>query len=196
MGLKILGGMAKGHTINIPKGDKFRPTSIRLKRRLFDFRQDWEGYTFVDLCAGSGSVGLESWSRGADQLFLIENNKQTFSLLKKNIEQLKKKYTEKMQCHNIQAVNKSAKTWVTNTLPQVLDEFENVVLFFDPPYHDSKLYQDVFHHVYENYTNRSLEFWIESDRTKGIPLEKWVEMGGEPLKSYLQGTSFLILFEP
>ena len=62
MGLKILGGIAKGNTINIPKNGSFRPTSIRLKRRLFDFRQNWEGYTFIDLCAGSGAVGIESWS--------------------------------------------------------------------------------------------------------------------------------------
>ena len=72
MSLKILGGKAKGFTISVPPADTIRPMQVMLKRRVFDSYQNLEGVTFVDLCAGSGAVGLEAWSRGADEIYYSE----------------------------------------------------------------------------------------------------------------------------
>ena len=72
MSVKILGGFARGLNLLVPKGDLIRPTSIMLKRRVFDFFQRMDDKIFIDLCAGSGAVGLEAWSRGA-QKFISTN---------------------------------------------------------------------------------------------------------------------------
>ena len=195
MGLKILGGIAKGHMINIPKNGSFRPTSIRLKRRLFDFRQNWEGYTFIDLCAGSGAVGIESWSRGADKVFLVEKNRQTANLLKSTIKNLSQKFKSELNEREIFCINRPAKNWLDNEFESILEKNDNIVIFFDPPYHEIKLYKQVYDIIKPSFSKSELELWIESDRTKGLSLEKWQDIAGEPSKSYIQGTSFLILIE-
>ena len=72
--MQIIGGLAKGHGLCVPRG--IRPTSTLLKRKLFDSHQTWEAVNFIDLCAGSGSVGLEAWSRGAKSVCLVEQGAQ------------------------------------------------------------------------------------------------------------------------
>jgi hypothetical protein len=74
MSIQILGGLARGRTLDVPTGNLIRPTSVMLRRRLFDARQDMSSFHFYDLCSGSGSVGIEAWSRGAEALFLNEKN--------------------------------------------------------------------------------------------------------------------------
>ena len=88
MSLKILGGFARGQILAVPKGDLIRPTSVMLKRRIYDFYQDLSGVTFIDLCAGSGAMGFEAWSRGARRIYLNEVNRHVLMTLEENRENL------------------------------------------------------------------------------------------------------------
>ena len=88
MSIKILGGFARGQILSVPKGDIIRPTSVLLKRRIFDFYQDMDEVVFVDLCAGSGAMGFEAWSRGAALVFLNETNRHVSKILQENRENL------------------------------------------------------------------------------------------------------------
>jgi 16S rRNA (guanine966-N2)-methyltransferase len=78
--MRISGGIAKGRTIRTKrlfskasKAEELRPTSSKVREALFDIIRDRiEGAIFVDLYAGTGTVGLESLSRGAREAIFVE----------------------------------------------------------------------------------------------------------------------------
>jgi 16S rRNA (guanine966-N2)-methyltransferase len=87
--IKVLGGEKKGKSIFAVKGDELRPTSGKVKAAIFNILGDKiQDAHFLDLFAGSGSVGIEALSRGANHVTFIEKDKKHFKLLKKNIEQV------------------------------------------------------------------------------------------------------------
>jgi 16S rRNA (guanine(966)-N(2))-methyltransferase RsmD len=83
--MRIIGGEAKGRTLHFPSGSKERPTSDFLREALFNILGSLQDKTFLDLFAGSGSVGLEAASRGAQGIFFVEKNKHLVKVIKKNI---------------------------------------------------------------------------------------------------------------
>jgi 16S rRNA (guanine966-N2)-methyltransferase len=84
--MRIIGGKAKGRTLQFPSGSKERPTSDFLREALFNLLGPLQNKTFLDLFAGSGSVGLEAASRGAQGIFFIEKNKRLVEVIRKNIQ--------------------------------------------------------------------------------------------------------------
>tara|TARA_R110002072_G_scaffold64203_1_gene159056 strand:+ start:31340 stop:31921 length:582 start_codon:yes stop_codon:yes gene_type:complete len=191
MSLKILGGLANSRSLFVPKGDLIRPTSIRLKRRLFDSRQDWSGKTFIDLCAGSGAIGIEAWSRGAEGLVLNEANKKVGITLKKNIELLKSEYSDEFIDRPIRSFNMKAEEWLKT---YEHDDRLDVVVFLDPPYHLKKVYEKCIGTLRSN--SFVGELLIESDRQKGPKQEELEQLVGHaPIKVYEQGTSFIQVFK-
>jgi 16S rRNA (guanine966-N2)-methyltransferase len=84
--MRIIGGKAKGRTLHFPSRSKERPTSDFLREALFNLLGPLQNQTFLDLFAGSGSVGLEAASRGAQVVYFVEKNKQLVDVIKKNIQ--------------------------------------------------------------------------------------------------------------
>ena len=72
--------------MHFPSGSKERPTSDFLRETLFNLLGLLQYKTFLDLFAGSGSVGLEAASRGAQSVFFVEKNKHLVEVIKKNIQ--------------------------------------------------------------------------------------------------------------
>ena len=80
--MRISGGIAKGRKVGtkrlfpkLSKDEELRPTSSKVREALFDIIRDKiEGASFVDLFAGTGTVGLESLSRGARKAIFVEPN--------------------------------------------------------------------------------------------------------------------------
>ena len=89
---RIIAGKHRGRRLEVPAGDKVRPTAERLREALFSILQHREpplaGARFVDLFAGSGAVGLEALSRGAGHLTAIESDRTAAAVLRRNIEKL------------------------------------------------------------------------------------------------------------
>lgn len=88
MGLVITGGEHRGRKL-LTDSDSLhvRPTSGKVREALFSaLGGRAEGAAFVDLFAGSGAVGLEAYSRGASEVFLVENHPKSWPLLKANCE--------------------------------------------------------------------------------------------------------------
>lgn len=83
--MRITGGEAKGRTLSFPSKSKERPTSDFLREALFDLLGSLKGKIFLDLFAGSGSVGLEAASRGAQEVCFVEKNKNLVEVINKNI---------------------------------------------------------------------------------------------------------------
>ncbi|MDR1451798.1 MAG: 16S rRNA (guanine(966)-N(2))-methyltransferase RsmD [Helicobacteraceae bacterium] len=83
---KIIGGTLKGRKICLPQTSGARPTKSIACESVFDSLQNKiAGYAFVETFAGSGSVGLEAISRGADSAIFIERDRAVFKLLEQNI---------------------------------------------------------------------------------------------------------------
>ena len=71
--MRITGGEFGGRTLLVPKTDAIRPTQDRVRESLFSILQpEIGGSVFLDLFAGSGSVGLEALSRGAAHTTFVE----------------------------------------------------------------------------------------------------------------------------
>lgn len=190
MSLKILGGRLRGLSLVSPPENITRPTSTMLRRRIFDSHQDMQGVVFIDLCAGSGSIGFEAYSRGAKEIHFVEKNFQAVSSVKKNILNAEKLTSDDNAFH----LHKSdGLKWLKTFLAQE-QETKNVVIFFDPPYEEKTLYEDII----KTLKNSSFagEFWIESCRQKGLAPETIIRWWGEDFsKLYWQGTSYLGIYE-
>lgn len=197
--VSILGGFAKGLSLMVPNGTLIRPTSVLLKRRIFDSFQDLSGYTFVDLCAGSGAIGLEACSRGANRIYLVEPHRAVFSILSKNVGNFSSKYNAK-NLFTIEPVAKFAEKWMV----KFFDDYkrredlnqQKTVLFLDPPYEEKKVYRSIISYLGSDSCFKG-QLWIESDRQKGLSIEELeaqlkmynLEIG----KIFKQGTSFIAI---
>ena len=78
--MRIISGKFKGHKLNIPKNFLIRPTTDRFKESLFSiinsekYSSNIDGKYFLDLCSGSGGIGIEAFSRGAKKVYMIDKN--------------------------------------------------------------------------------------------------------------------------
>lgn len=91
--MKISGGIAKGRRTATKRlftktsdGERLRPTSSKVREALFDIiRNKIKGSSFVDLYAGTGTVGLEALSRGASIAIFVEPNELRIRTIKNNV---------------------------------------------------------------------------------------------------------------
>lgn len=83
--MRITGGSARGRKIYAPKSDSVRVTSDRIRETLFDILPPMEGTMFLDIYAGTGSVGIEALSRGSAGAVFIEKDTGHAEALRKNI---------------------------------------------------------------------------------------------------------------
>ena len=82
---KIITGTAKGKILDTLAGDATRPTSERIKEAMFSSIQfDIENRRVLDVFAGSGQLGLEALSRGAESCMFIDSSREAIEIVKKN----------------------------------------------------------------------------------------------------------------
>lgn len=85
--MRITGGQAKSRVLASPKGLKIRPTTDQVREAIFNIiGQDLSGLNVLDLFAGTGSLGLESLSRGALSALFIDSSQESINLIKRNLE--------------------------------------------------------------------------------------------------------------
>ncbi|MFH1940916.1 MAG: 16S rRNA (guanine(966)-N(2))-methyltransferase RsmD [bacterium] len=85
--LRIIGGSAGGRKLLGPRGLEFRPTTGRVKEYIFScLGDDVKGARLLDLFAGTGSLGIEALSRGAEEVVFVERSSESVRILTKNIE--------------------------------------------------------------------------------------------------------------
>ena len=83
---RIIGGSAGGRRLQTPKGDLTRPTSDRVREALFSILGDVSGARVLDLYAGSGALGIEALSRGAESALFVERDRRALAALRRNLE--------------------------------------------------------------------------------------------------------------
>ncbi|MDR0467999.1 MAG: 16S rRNA (guanine(966)-N(2))-methyltransferase RsmD [Campylobacteraceae bacterium] len=122
--VNIVGGKFKGKKLLLPPLESTRSTKAILKSSYFNTIQfDIVDKIFIEVFAGSGSIGLEAISRGAKKAFFIEKNRAAFDILRKNCSSL-----DRVNC---EAVFGDAFEELTKIM-QKIDE--KVYLYFDPPF--------------------------------------------------------------
>lgn len=123
--MRIIAGLARGRKIITPEGTGTRPTSDRVKESIFGILQfKLSGKRVLDLFAGSGSLGLESLSRGASYCVFVDKDNGSIQAVSKNVKSL----GFESQCDILQADFAQA----IKRLSSRRSQFD--FIFMDPPY--------------------------------------------------------------
>jgi 16S rRNA (guanine966-N2)-methyltransferase len=128
--VRVIAGQFRGRKLRTLSGLDTRPTSDRLRETLFNvLAPRVEGASFLDLCSGSGAVGIEALSRGARRLVVVERSRSACSVIKENVELL--------------GAGAQAEILNRDVISGLKRLRENSaafdIIYFDPPY-DSDLY--------------------------------------------------------
>jgi 16S rRNA (guanine966-N2)-methyltransferase len=122
--MRVVGGTLRSRALRAPKGDKTRPTTDRVREALFSILQadgGWLDKRVLDLYAGTGALGIEALSRGAESCTFVERDRDALMALRDNVESL----------GLTKQVRIVAKT-VDSARREITGEF--ALIFVDPPY--------------------------------------------------------------
>lgn len=122
--MRVIAGKCRSLPLKTPPGDGTRPTTDRTKETLFNVLMPYiPGCRFLDLFAGSGGIGIEALSRGAQSCCFVENNRKAIKIIEDNLAFTKlKPDAEVLQMDAVSAI-------------RYLDGKEQFdVVFMDPPY--------------------------------------------------------------
>ena len=121
--VRILGGQWKRTPLPVPVSAGLRPTPSRVRETLFNWLgQDLSGWRVLDAFAGSGALGLEAASRGADEVCLLERDPALVRALQATQARLK--------ANQVQVLQADALSWMAQ--PQRAGRFD--LVFLDPPF--------------------------------------------------------------
>jgi len=125
--MRIIAGKFRGRRLKRPPSNRTRPTSDRLRETLFNVLSPRiEGALFLDLCAGTGAVGIEALSRGAEHVTFVDQSQTMCALIEANVKALKIDEDE------IEVVTAEALEFLRRPAKKQAERFD--IIFFDPPY--------------------------------------------------------------
>ena len=136
--MRVIGGKFRSRPLHSLRGMNLRPTADRLRETLFNVlgagnAAAFEGKVWFDLCAGTGAVGIEALSRGANKVYFVESSASAATLIRRNLDSLK-----------VQSGFEVLKEDAARALRQL--EARNITadfVFLDPPYRLEKIYTQV-----------------------------------------------------
>ena len=136
--MRVIGGKFRSRPLHSLRGMDLRPTADRLRETLFNVlgagnAAASEGKVWFDLCAGTGAVGIEALSRGANKVYFVESSASAATLIRRNLDSLK-----------VQSGFEVLKEDAARALRQL--EARNITadfVFLDPPYRLEKIYTQV-----------------------------------------------------
>lgn len=127
--MRIITGSARGTSLQTLEGEVTRPTPAVVKEAIFSSIQfDIDGRTMLDLFAGSGQMGLEALSRGAEKCTFVDGNKEAVSIITANAKKTKLYPKTNILCMDWEQYIKSAAK---------RNSFD--IVFLDPPYAENIL---------------------------------------------------------
>jgi len=126
--MRVIAGKAKGHHLKAPKRTATRPATDLVRGAIFSILEtiadNWS--QVLDLFSGSGALGIEALSRGAERVDFVEHNRRCCDIIKQNLE--KTRLTEQAHVYCCSVVKALS----------FLDKEYNIILM-DPPYSDSSI---------------------------------------------------------
>jgi len=168
--IRISGGELKGRKLKSPGKLAIRPTPEKVRQALFSIWQTMiPGCVFIDLCAGTGIMGIEALSRGAASAIFVDNQRAAITLIRKNLESLD--LLEKGTLEQDDAVRFVAGSTLAELPGRLL-------VYADPPYRDFRVY-------------RQLIEMLGAKARSGVPMELGVEHRGALPSCDTDGLSFI-----
>ena len=158
MSIRVCAGLYRSRKIECPaKG--VRPTTDRVKQAIFStLPLAIEGALVLDLFAGSGNLGIEALSRGAEQVTFVDGSKDCSRIIEKNLRLL-----------DALAHARIVRAEASSFLEHCRDEFD--VIFMDPPYNKG-LASELAPHVY-TFVKTGGVLVIEHSPHEPIPIQPW-----------------------
>ena len=136
--MRVIAGKFRSRPLHSLRGLDLRPTADRLRETLFNVLGAgnpavFEGRVWLDLCAGTGAVGIEALSRGASKIYFVESSSEAAGLIRRNLDSL-------AVANGFEVLKED----VTRALRKL--EARSVTasfIFLDPPYSMEKIYGEV-----------------------------------------------------
>jgi 16S rRNA (guanine(966)-N(2))-methyltransferase RsmD len=117
--MKINSGVFKNISLDIQKNSHFRPTTAICRKSIFDTICSLESKSFLDVFSGSGMIGFEAASRGAQRVSFVEMNKKYLNQIIEN--------SKKLDYNNFTFLRRDAQRFIKKC-----DNYD--IIFADPPY--------------------------------------------------------------
>jgi 16S rRNA (guanine(966)-N(2))-methyltransferase RsmD len=125
--MRIISGSARGRKLKEPQGLDTRPTTDKVKESLFNIIQfELEGRRVLDLFAGTGQLGLEALSRGAERCTFVDQRREAAALVRENVKLCR--FEDRARVAQEEALS---------FLSSCREKFD--VVFLDPPYQSGLL---------------------------------------------------------
>tara|TARA_B100001123_G_scaffold433402_1_gene558052 strand:+ start:990 stop:1541 length:552 start_codon:yes stop_codon:yes gene_type:complete len=181
--MRIIAGQYKGKRLNVPEGGDIRPTSERARESLFNILEHGleadvlRDERVLDLCCGTGALGLEALSRGAVHATFVDNNQQAVGLTKKNIAAL--------------GAQSKSDVVLANAVQLPAAKAPVALVLTDPPYHANLFAPMVESMKHSGWLRKGTILSMEQDKRNAMP-----EIAGLSLvKDRTYGKTRLCLFE-
>jgi len=183
--MRIIAGKFRGRKLKSPPSAQTRPTSDRLRETLFNvIAPRIEGARFLDLCAGTGAVGIEALSRGAEHVTFVDQSRKLCGLVEANLDALR------IDDNEFETVTADASDYLRRHAKKERESFD--LIFFDPPY--AADYEAVLSFIAERgnqlLSNEGIVI-VEHHKKKDLPDEVGSLQGYRTLK---QGDSALSFY--
>lgn len=157
--IRIIGGEFKGRRLKVLSQPGLRPTSDRVRETIFNWLQGYvSGARVLDLFAGTGALGLEALSRGAQQVVFVEFNSKVIPNIKTAISTL--------ECHHRAYVMRADSVkWLNESHAE--EPFD--IIFIDPPFGLSLWLPCLERLIVHRYVKPSTLVYLETPKSWNCP---------------------------
>ena len=185
--MRIISGKFRGLKLQPPVDFSIRPTSGRLKESLFSILESnkynikIENSNVIDICSGTGALGIEALSRGAKLIYFIDKDPKAINVLQKNISKLKIDYKDETY---IKIIRDDA----NKALQNIKNNFDIVLI--DPPYNSNVIEECLVKLKQYNLINFNSYIFAESSKNQNINFD-----GFDLLDTKIYGKSKLTILQ-
>ena len=185
--MRIISGKFRGLKLQTPVDFSIRPTSDRLKESLFSILESnkynikIENSNVIDICSGTGALGIEALSRGAKLIYFIDKDPKAINVLQKNISKLKIDYKDETY---IKIIRDDA----NKALQNIKNNFDIVLI--DPPYNSNVIEECLVKLKKYNLINFNSYIFTESSKNENINFD-----GFDLLDTKIYGKSKLTILQ-
>jgi 16S rRNA (guanine966-N2)-methyltransferase len=164
--MRVIAGRFKGRKLYAPTGSKTRPTSEKVREALFSMLGEIAGLRALDLFAGTGALGIEALSRGAERVVFADRDHAALAVLQRNLASLglDDREAEIRSTDAAQAMRAARERHETYDL-----------IFIDPPYSQARDWSSELSGALEPLLTATGRVIVESDRRNPLRLELSLE---------------------
>jgi len=185
--MRVISGSLKGRRLQVPKGNRVRPTADRVKEALFSaitsYIGNFEGLYILDLFAGSGNLGIEALSRNALYAVFVDSHKDSVKIIDENL--------SATAFHGKAKVFHGDATNILDLLEKKQLLFD--IIFIDPPYRETELISTVINKISGSLLmNRDAIIILET--AKGVDIQVPVSL--TLLKEKIYGDTKILMISP